>query len=104
MKEKVTIELCTSDNSVKIDGKSLKLGKSLSMVDHSPTGFAWGYGGSGPAQLALAILLEVAGKDLALRHYQRFKWDYVSQWPFGVDGTYEVPIKAWIEDGKGEGK
>ena len=24
--------------------------------NHSPTGFAWGYGGSGPSQLALAIL------------------------------------------------
>ena len=25
------------------------------LVDHSPTGFEWGYGGSGPAQLALAL-------------------------------------------------
>jgi hypothetical protein len=26
------------------------------IVQHSPTGFAWGYGGSGPADLALNIL------------------------------------------------
>ena len=29
----------------------------LEVRDHSPTGFAWGYDGSGPAQLALAWCL-----------------------------------------------
>lgn len=29
--------------------------------NHSPTGFEWGYGGSGPAQLALAILCDATG-------------------------------------------
>ena len=28
----------------------------LDLVNHSPTGFEWGYGGSGPAQLAVAML------------------------------------------------
>lgn len=28
----------------------------LDLWNHSPTGFNWGYGGSGPAQLALALL------------------------------------------------
>ena len=32
------------------------LHKRLDLANHSPTGFSWGYGGSGPAQLALAIL------------------------------------------------
>jgi hypothetical protein len=32
--------------------------RSLNVVRHSPTGFSWGFEGSGPAQLALAILLE----------------------------------------------
>jgi hypothetical protein len=42
--------------------------------DHSPTGFEWGYGGSGPAQLALAILCHALGDDeRAQRHYQDFK-------------------------------
>lgn len=35
---------------------------------HSPSGFAWGYGGSGPAELALMILI-----DLGLSHQQA--WD-----------------------------
>jgi len=30
----------------------------LRLRNHSPTGFSWGYGGSGPAQLALAILVD----------------------------------------------
>ena len=30
----------------------------LDLFNHSPTGFEWGYGGSGLAQLALAILAE----------------------------------------------
>jgi hypothetical protein len=48
---------------------------------HSPTGFSWGYGGSGPAQLALALLTDaLADKEQALRHYQTFKWAYVSHW------------------------
>jgi len=35
------------------------------IVCHSPTGFEWGYGGSGPADLALNILYYVTrDKDL----------------------------------------
>lgn len=46
---------------------------SQKLVNHSPDGFAWGYAGSGPSQLALAILLEITDKSTALRNYQRFK-------------------------------
>lgn len=42
--------------------------------NHSPNGFQWGYGGSGPAQLALALLADALNDDArALRHYQTFK-------------------------------
>ena len=47
---------------------------SQALRNHSPGGFHWGYGGSGPAQLALAILLDCTGdEDTALEHYQEFK-------------------------------
>lgn len=62
-----------------LDGKKLGHKKSCKVINHSPTGFAWGYGGSGPAQLALAILLELLPKDFALRHYQGFKWDVIAR-------------------------
>jgi len=46
----------------------------LDIVNHSPTGFAWGYSGSGPAQLAVAILADWTGCDHAARGlHQRFK-------------------------------
>jgi hypothetical protein len=54
----------------------------LNIRNHSPTGFAWGYNGSGPAQLALALLVDALGDvDLALRHYQEFKCAVVASWP-----------------------
>jgi uncharacterized protein DUF6166 len=50
--------------------------------NHSPTGFEWGYGGSGPAQLALAILADHLGDDeQALALYQSFKRAVVAKLP-----------------------
>jgi len=37
----------------------------LDIVNHSPTGFAWGYSGSGAAQLAVAILADWMSCDYA---------------------------------------
>jgi len=49
------------------------------IVRHSPTGFEWGYGGSGPADAALNILYAVTqDKEVADRYYQEFKWDFIS--------------------------
>ena len=53
----------------------------LELRSHSPTGFAWGYSGSGPAQLALALLMDATGEPtLALRHYQELKFRFVAGW------------------------
>ena len=53
----------------------------LDVRNHSPTGFAWGYSGSGPAQLALALLLDATGDvELSLRHYQELKRRSVTGW------------------------
>ncbi len=61
---------------------------SRKIRNHSPDGFEWGYGGSGPAQLALAILLDYfigaregepskysigSPEDSAAFYYQNFK-------------------------------
>ena len=45
----------------------------LDLRNHSPTGFEWGYGGSGPAQLALALAASRLPETLALTVYQRLK-------------------------------
>jgi hypothetical protein len=53
----------------------------LELRSHSQTGFAWGYCGSGPAQLALALIMDATGEPtLALRHYQEFKFKFVAGW------------------------
>ena len=55
---------------------------SQALWNHSPDGFAWGYQGSGPAQLALALLYDVLrDRVFALEHYQAFKRAVVSRWP-----------------------
>jgi hypothetical protein len=49
------------------------------LYNHSPTGFEFGYAGSGPAQLALALLADCVGESLALEFYQEFKWAVIAQ-------------------------
>ena len=58
------------------------------LVNHSPDGLEWGYTGSGPAQLALAMLVyaltEVGYRDpeaAALAHYQSFKFQVIAKLP-----------------------
>lgn len=62
------------------DQERLTPDRSLALENHSPSGFEWGYGGSGPAQLALALLLDYTGsEEVALAHYTEFKNRVVSQ-------------------------
>jgi hypothetical protein len=66
---------------VTVDGHSLD--PRLDLWNHSPTGFEWGNDGSGPAQLALAILADYFGDDeQALDCYQGFKRAVVSTLPY----------------------
>ena len=68
------------------DGKrtTRRLASSLKLWNHSPDGFNWGYGGSGPAQTALAILLDYTrDAQLARQLHQPFKWAIVARWPEG---------------------
>jgi Family of unknown function (DUF6166) len=60
--------------TVQRDGRSYPLNPRFDCVNHSPTGFCWGYGGSGPAQLSFAILADYLGDAEAARVlYQDFK-------------------------------
>lgn len=71
------------------------------LVRHSPTGFAWGYGGSGPADLALNILLLYTDQETADRLYQRFKWYFIATmdpWGGVIKGD---DIRNWLQEQRG---
>jgi hypothetical protein len=82
------------------DGRIVPLPMRNDLRNHSPTGAEWGYGGSGPAQLALAILCDAIGEELALGHYQDFKFAVVSrfkrdQWEMSGDA-----VQAWYQQNR----
>lgn len=66
-------------------------------VVHSPDGFEWGYGGSGPADLALNILGLFVAPPEAWRLHQDFKWDFIAKLDRGRPHTiYAGTVHAWI--------
>src|SRR5258706_13661075 len=81
---------------VTVDGAVLRHRLDLRM--YSPTGFAWGYGGSSPAQLALAILADCAGDAMALRFHQDFKWRVIARLHSGEPWQMtEASVRDWIQ-------
>lgn len=80
-------------NRIFLDGEELFPDASLAIANHSPDGFNWGYGGSGPAQTALAICLELFGERKAVRKYQEFKSKYISGLPMNEDFDIEILIQ-----------
>src|SRR5260370_42523662 len=65
---------------VTVEGRPLN--PRLDLWNHSPTGFEWGYGGSGPAQLALALLADCLGNDeAAVALHQEFKSAIIVKFP-----------------------
>lgn len=63
--------------------------------NHSPDGAEWGYAGSGPAQLSLALLADVLGDEAAQELYQRFKRDVVALFPREGFAISAEAIEAW---------
>jgi len=64
---------------VTVDGTPLDY--RFDLLSASPSGFEWGYGGSGPAQLAIAILAHAYGDEFAKSNYQRLKDRIISELP-----------------------
>lgn len=86
-----------ADINVSRNGHTFWANRSIRCNNHSPDGFNWGYGGSGPAQLALALLLDVTDdEELAEQHHQEFKRDVVAG--FDDSWTYTArQIREWLE-------
>ena len=90
--EGVGHQLVTKDDDILDPQPSQKI------WNHSPDGFNWGYSGSGPAQLALALLYDVTKDEVvSVRLHQEFKSSIVAAW----GDTWEVTdtfIRGWIND------
>jgi hypothetical protein len=70
---------------VAVDGR--KLDPRFDLKRLSPTGFEWTYEGSGPAQLALALLADHLGDDgRALALYEAFMRAVVAE----LDNSWEL--------------
>jgi hypothetical protein len=75
--------------AVVTDGELRPLPLRLDLANHSPTGFEWGYAGSGPAQLALALLADATCRDATARAlHQAFKFKFIT--PLARDEPWEM--------------
>ena len=87
-----------------VDDVELLPGPSQAVFNHSPDGFCWGYCGSGPSQLALALMLHFTeDEELARALYIPFKFKIVSC----LNADFELDtdeIRQWIEKEKAEGQ
>ncbi|AJF08237.1 DUF6166 domain-containing protein [Geoalkalibacter subterraneus] len=89
----------TRTGQVWVRGHLISPGPSLALRRHSPAGFAWGYHGSGPAQLALAILLLFSTPEEALDLYQQFKIDVISTFDSCQDLILPAKdVSAWLRE------
>lgn len=97
---KIKIQGDGQNRNILINGHYLDPIDSQKVYNHSPDGFNWGYCGSGPAQLALAIMLLYLGPRQAGIVYQDFKNEVIAKLPQGKDFEIEVDIEKWINKGK----
>ena len=80
-----------------LDENLLTPEESQKYRNHSPDGFNHGYSGSGPAQLALAVMLAITGKPDG---YQDFKFKVIAGLPQGEDFEIlfdddDLPTPEW---------
>ena len=92
LQDNIVVEVISSEGSV----KDLDPERSQKVKKHTSDGFDWGYDGGKPAQLALAILLDVTNDaEIALRHYQAFKTAYVAHWG-DIWELSEESVRTWL--------
>lgn len=70
----------------------------LDLKSHSPSGYEWGYLGSGPAQLALAILADHLGTEnrLAVQLHQLFKMEVIACLQHDAFRLTAHDVSVWV--------
>ena len=97
--------MSTDEYPLYVDEKYIAAAASLAVRNHSPSGHAWGYLGSGPSQTALSLLLAIeVPAAAALQLHHALKEDLVAPlpWPGQVRVTYLATAPGWTA-AQGEG-
>lgn len=82
-------------NDITIQGKGGTFYPLKHHVRHSPSGFNWGYNGSGPAELSRCILIDYLGTErVSSALYQEFKARYIAG--LAQDRGWEISEAALI--------
>ena len=79
------------------------------VIVHSPTGFEYGYGGSGPADLALSILADYFGEQPSeydrntgnghcFKFHQPFKWKFIASQTAQGFSIRREDIEEWLRE------
>ena len=89
------VEVYVGDGHGKIE--KLLPGPSQALWNHSPGGFEWGYEGSGPSRLSLALLFDVTGdRELSVTYHQEFKRHFVAGWRKDYWAVTADSIRDWL--------
>lgn len=91
--------VCKFEEIGRIADSWREIDKRYDLANHSPTGFEWGYAGSGPAQLALALCADALDDDdRALKIYQEFKFRVVAKFKGDVVWITQEDVIRNVEE------
>jgi hypothetical protein len=93
--EVIKVKGIAATSDVYLNGDLLEPYTSMKVRNHSKE-FSWGYAGSGPAQLSLAILLIYLPLNFAEAIHQQFKMYTVIKWATEFDFDTDVQLKDII--------
>jgi len=92
------------------DGSITEMPAHREIVNHSPDGFEWGYNGSGPSQLAMAIVVEMLKylynwDNVIIRRVIQplslaFRSEVVSRFPTQAFKFTDDDMKEWFNNGR----
>jgi hypothetical protein len=93
--------LVVSDERTPAESLPLSVAPLRHRSRHSPDGFEWGYGGSGPSDLALSILWDHLGVEPSRDLYLDYKNEVIALLPRDRWEIYSAEIDRWICDRQG---
>lgn len=98
MKRYVGTRTAGQEWAVTVEDSTVGKAVALAHIDrHSPGGFSWGYAGSGPADLALAILADHLGWEPPEEIYQQFKDEVIAALPQYAEWRFDsMQVALWL--------